>query len=372
MWSDRVVDELIRKIGMIRVLHVCETVVGGLATYLNLLSEVSNDVAIQDFLVPSMHCDSLSDRTAVTAYRSEARGLPAMANMVRGLFRYRRTTMPDVLFFHSTFALIALAALRIVDRRTPAIYCAHGWAISRYDEDSLKGRLVRLLEGRLCALADVVVNISHADLEIARRLGYRGRHEVIENAVTDAAPNARDDLFSDEPDALHLLFVGRFDRQKGLDVLLEAFARALQTRKDLRLHIVGASVLADGEPIELPEGATLSGWVDPVRIDDWYRSADALVVPSRWEGFGLVVPEALRNGSPVLVSNQGALPSLIRPDVDGTSFTLDVGALTKTLTELERNKLRTMRPEARASYEARFRPERLRREIVDLLQEVAA
>jgi glycosyltransferase involved in cell wall biosynthesis len=355
----------------IKVLHVCETAVGGVATYLNLLSALDDKVVQQHFLIPSAHCNALQDGLSVETFNSKTRSVIALRRMIQALWSKNRSYAPDIVFFHSTFALFGLLALRIVDRRTRAIYCAHGWAISRYDENSLKGMIVRLVEGRLCGLADVVVDVSYSDADQAKRLGYRGRHVVIENAAKDAALNARSDLFAVEPDELHLLFVGRFDRQKGLDVLLDSFILAHEHRHDLRLHIVGAAVRADGGAIELPDGASFSEWVDPTQIDDWYRSADALVVPSRWEGLPLVIPEALRNGTPVLCSTNSGMAGLISEGETGHAFALESATLSDLLSSLDRNQLRAMRSAARESFYKRFRVERFLSESAKLWRELA-
>jgi glycosyltransferase involved in cell wall biosynthesis len=354
----------------LRVLHVCETAIGGVASYLNHLGRTAEIGLEQQFLVPSAHVHAMDSDLAVATYPAKARGPRAWLAMLLAVRRTMRESASDIVFFHSTFALLGLVIAKALGCRARTVYCAHGWAAGKYSDASIKSLLVRTVEGSLCGLADVVVNISQADAEIARRFCYRGRHRMIENGVPDAASDARDDLFASEPEALHLLFVGRFDRQKGLDILLEAFERARQHRQDLRLHIVGAAVRKDGGAIRLPEGASLAGWVDRARVDDWYRSADALLVPSRWEGFGLVVPESLRNGTPVLCSDRGALPSLVEPGATGAVFPLEVDALAKLLVSLAREELQSMRAASRKRFEARFHVSRLHAELTALFREI--
>lgn len=354
----------------IRILHVCETAIGGVATYLNLLSTIPEDEVVQEFLVPSGHCCALDEKLSVVTYDSETRGLAELWRMIWAIRKRLRIFAPDIVFFHSTFALAGLVALRLISRRTHAIYCAHGWAVTRYDAGSLKGKMVRAVEGRLSGLADVVINVSHSDALLARQLEYGGRQVVVENAIADAGSDACNDLFFEEPNVIHLLFVGRLDRQKGLDILLEAFEAAQLERSDLRLHIVGAKVREDGGEIILPEGVTLVGWVEPSRIDDWYRSADALVVPSRWEGFGLVVPEALRNGTPVLVSDKGALPDFVEEGKNGHVFALDVSELEKLLKNLKKENLRVMRLACRDMYERKYAVGRWRDELKKVFGEL--
>ncbi len=356
----------------VRVLHVCETASGGVATYLSLLAQMPASEVEQRLVLPQTHAVQLGPMATAHVYKAKGRGPMALLRMVLAQRREIARWRPDVVFFHSSFALAGLAALRLSGRRIAAIYCAHGWAVARYAPKGLKQRIVRAIEGRLGGLADAVVNVSESDLNLARAFGYRGRQIVVENAVCAPDATARDDLFAAEPAALHLLFVGRFDRQKGLDLLLAAFAQARQERPDLRLHIMGAAVRNDAGGFSLPQGATFVGWVAPARIDDWYRSADAVIVPSRWEGLPLVIPEALRNGTPVICSTNSGMAALIDEGVTGQSFPLDVNALTAVLTGLDRKTLHAMRPAARAAWAARFRPERLQAQMLSLYQELGS
>ncbi len=338
----------------VSILSVCETARGGVGIYQNILlglQDVGFDLHV---IAPQQHAGIFDSKLEVTRFDSPKRSLGSILRMLRCFARTRRSLKPDICFFHSTLSLAALAFMRATGDRRPAVYCAHGWAVSNYDPTSLKGRILRMVEGRLCGLADVVVNVSDFEMELATDLGYRGRHVTIENAVFPPAKGARDNLFDAEPDALHLLFVGRFDRQKGLDLLLEAFTEARRGNPALRLHIIGAAVRDSSIELELPEGASMVGWVDAEKIDDWYRSSDALVVPSRWEAFGLVIPEALRNGTPVLCARRGGMPSLITAGETGAHFDLDLRAMSKMLAELDKTELRAMRGACLQAYQERF------------------
>ena len=340
-----------------KILHVCETATGGVASYLNMLCDVDESFD-NVIVVPKRHVKGIDPSLNIRTYDTTGRNVGAIWNMLRATRRAIKEEQPDIVFFQASFSLLALLGMRLLGMRLlgmrrPSIYCAHGWSAWIYPERSLKGKIVRQIEGTLCGLANRVVNVSTTDAELAHDNGYRGQQVLIENAGHDRNASARQDLFQDEPEAIHLLFVGRFDRQKGLDILLPAFRKAHALRDDLRLHIVGASIRADGGDIDLPEGATLSGWVDKAQIDDWYGSADAFIIPSRWEGLPLVIPEALRNGTPVLASDRGALPSLIEAGVSGEVFELTEEAIVACLVGLDKTELRSRRAACRALYENR-------------------
>lgn len=351
-----------------RLLNVCETAKGGVGSYLNYLSGMSSPSLEMQFVVPAQHTVTLDDDLDLHRYDYPKRGATSVRNMITTFLKAKRAFQPDVCFFHSTLSLAALAAMRFRFDKTPAIYCAHSWAAGQYPDHSAKARVAKLIEGNFCGLADRIVNVSKGDLILAQQNGYRGQQVVIENAVPEPISDARSDLFGANPNETHLLFVGRMDPQKGLDLLLTAFADARRTRPDLYLHVVGEAVRHDGSSFDVPEGVTLEGWVDKSRIDDWYRSADALIVPSRWEGLPLVIPEALRNGTPVFCSDKSGMAALVTPGKTGDAFALNQNAIAACLRALNKPDLTQMRTACRASYEVRFSSTRLYQEMASLLE----
>lgn len=349
----------------LKILHTCETAMGGVGVYQKNLAGMDMGVLEQLFLIPQPHAGIMKGDPRVVTYPLERRGAWAVFRQIRALALLIRSECPDVVVFHSTFSLFALLAMRLLwlgRSRPRMLYFAHGWAADQYGV-GVKASCVRVIEGRLCGFADLIVNISRNDLQTARKYNYSGDHVLIENAVPDRESVVRYECFSNEPDEIHLLFVGRFDRQKGLDILLEAFALASDTRPDIRLHLIGSAVRS-ATYSTLPEGVDLIGWVQSDEIDQWYGSADVQIVPSRWEGLPLVIPEALRNGTPVITSRRSGMEDLFEEGRQGMSFDLSVEDLADLLISLDREFLRGMRPACRALYETRYSIVRLHAEIL--------
>jgi D-inositol-3-phosphate glycosyltransferase len=120
-----------------------------------------------------------------------------------------------------------------------------------------------------------------------------------------------------------LLFVGRLDAIKDLDLLLASVARM---RTEAVLHIVGGD--PDGDPelerlralareLGIAERVRFPGAVAQRDLPDYYRAADALAVTSRYESFGLAAVEALASGLPVVAAQVGGLPSIITHGENG-------------------------------------------------------
>jgi glycosyltransferase involved in cell wall biosynthesis/predicted metal-dependent phosphoesterase TrpH len=110
---------------------------------------------------------------------------------------------------------------------------------------------------------------------------------------------------------VNVMYCGRLTREKGVDLLADAFLRARD--EDPRLHLV----LAGGGPEEgvlrerLGEHATFLGWLAGTELPRAYASADAFLFASRTDTFGQVILEAQASGLPVIAVAEGGPTSLI-------------------------------------------------------------
>lgn len=122
-----------------------------------------------------------------------------------------------------------------------------------------------------------------------------------------------------------VLFVGRFAPLKGIDRLMAAVAY-LKDYQKLRLVIVGGDGLSTPESqnlqrlsreLGIQDSVTFVGRVEQDNLPPYYSAADALVVPSHYESFGLVALEALASGTPVVATKVGAMESILREGETG-------------------------------------------------------
>lgn len=305
---------------MAKILHLSEFTKGGVETHLNEV--LKHQAGRHDiYLMASEHNSNphslqiSPERLILYPYqRKPAYFLKAM----REIRKKVNELQPDIVHIHGTFAGVFLRTLFFFRRKRPVVvYCSHGWAFLM-DTKSWKRKLFAWAEKLLALRTDAIIHISKHEYAMAMNYGLPPRKSVVVyNGVSDASAAAEPAPLSVKPDKINLLFVGRFDRQKGLDLLLDVFNE--QQLSHIDLYLAGDSVLKQGEH-RYPDNAIRLGWVENSEIDRYMKACDAVIVPSRWEGFGIVAIEALRNGKPVIASNRGALPEIVRHGVNGYVF----------------------------------------------------
>ncbi|MGW2299909.1 glycosyltransferase [Streptomyces sp. NPDC001809] len=238
----------------------------------------------------------------VHAWRAGRNPGPRLVTETRDLARVIRTVRPALVHAHSAKAgLCARLALR---GRIPTVYQPHAWSFEAVEGTT--AALARRWERFGARWAHRIVCVSEAERRTGEAAGVAADWSVVHNGV-DVARFATDGPPGNP--APTVVCVGRLCRQKGQDVLLAAWPAVLAEVPTARLVLVG-----DG-----PDGPRLRAAAGPsVRftgaVDDtvpWFRAADVVVLPSRWEGMALAPLEAMAAGRPVVVSDvDGARESL--------------------------------------------------------------
>ncbi len=247
---------------------------------------------------------------------------------------FERHGVPDAL--HANYWLSGLAGHRLKhELHVPLIMTFH--TLERVKADHFEGESEDRAhqEAAIFACADAVLAI--CEVEAAQFVEYYNadpaRVHVVPLGVQHAffAPGdqcaARQALGRDEAETM-LLFVGRLQALKGVELALETLITLRGRDRRASLAIVGGP--------SGPEGArTLAQLHDRVReagviadvsfvapqshqlLSTWMRAADVTLVPSRSESFGLVALESSACGTPVVASAVGGLLTLVEPGVNG-------------------------------------------------------
>jgi starch synthase len=111
------------------------------------------------------------------------------------------------------------------------------------------------------------------------------------------------------PEVLRFIYAGQISLRKGIPILLEAWEKA--ALRSAELHLVGSWYLNERKRDSLPRGVTYAPPCSSESLRDHYRRADVFVFPSYFEGFGLVLLEAMACGLPAISSTATAGPDVL-------------------------------------------------------------
>ncbi|MFF4028742.1 glycosyltransferase [Streptomyces sviceus] len=298
-----------------RVLHLTQPVDGGVARVVTDLvrAQVAAGLHVTVACPEAPLTAGLRDLGAdVRRWEATRSPGPALVGEVRRLARVIEEVRPDLVHAHSAKA--GLAGRIAVRGRIPTVFQPHAWSFEAVG--GVTAALALGWERRAARWSARTVCVSEAERRTGLRAGIAGRWSVIPNGIdTDrfrpaAADTVRARLLPGvDPAAPLVVCVGRLCRQKGQDVLLRAWDAVLRRVPDARLVLVGDGPERDVLRARAPESVLFAGAVaDAV---PWYRAADLVVLPSRWEGMALAPLEAMACGRPVVMTDvDGARESL--------------------------------------------------------------
>ncbi len=247
---------------------------------------------------------------------------------------FRCTGTPDAI--HANYWLSGLSGHRLKhELNIPLIMTFH--TLERVKADHFEGESEERAkqEALIFACADAVLASCEVEAEQIVRFynASPSRVHVVPLGIQHAffapgyRPQARRALAID-PEATMLLFVGRLQALKGVDLALETLIELRNRGRNALLAIIGGPSGPDGRETlarlhaRVAQASVINHvcFVAPQAhqlLSTWMRAADVTLVPSRSESFGLVALESSGCGTPVVASDVGGLKTLVEPGVNG-------------------------------------------------------
>jgi 1,4-alpha-glucan branching enzyme len=229
-----------------------------------------------------------------------------------------RPTYGDIVHLHS-LSLANLAIELACRFSLPLLYTAHSLLRKELDSNQQANPWIRL-QHLLFSKVDYIFFLSHEDRTagIDTCSGASTRSSVLPHGIAPCR-NCRATSSASGP----VVFAGRFCLSKGTDVFIQT-ARELLKRHPGRQFVIagGHGNVAESASVvdfahRFPKNCQAPGWLTRKNLDELFATASLVLVPSRYEPFGMVALEALRTGAPVLGAETGGLAEILKPRSGG-------------------------------------------------------
>ncbi len=328
-----------------KVLHVAECV-GGVDRYLRsfLKYSTSENIVILSQLYDKKAYEELAISVDIMKMSHKV-GFSAIMEAIV-LRKKIKKYSPDIVYAHSSIAG-AITRMACVGLKSKVVYNPHGWS---FNIDNSKNTIFVFLERLMSHFCDAIICISEAEKvsAIEKKICKENKLHVINNGIDIEEYDNQELGVTDFPipdGAFVVGMVGRICKQKAPDIFIRMAGEVKKKIKNSYFVIVGDVIEGSIEERKYIEelanrvgiNLCITGWVDnPI---NYMKKFDVGCLLSRWEGFGLAIPEYMYAGTPIVATNVDAIPYLV---VDGESGLLiekdDWKGGSEKVIELERNK----------------------------------
>jgi glycosyltransferase involved in cell wall biosynthesis len=203
----------------------------------------------------------------------------------------------------------------------------------------------KVLSRLVAARADRVIAISQAVADFLYQSGEISTHTNVEVVLYGSAPNSESTAQAFFPETsrgeTRIGTIGRLVDQKNYPTLLNAFSLVVRENPTFHLYVIGdgplkKKLLRLADELEIGSAVTWLGRTD--KIPQFLSSIDLFVLSSKYEGFGLVLLEAMAAGTPILAANNSAIPEVLGENYPGLFGTYDSDELAKKILEFPKFK----------------------------------
>lgn len=318
----------------IKILHVAQAA-GGVDRYIRMLLKYLDKEKFENILVCSQDFHEEDYRDLVDSFEQVEMSRAIGGNDLKAIKAVRaliKKYNPDIVYAHSSKAG-AIARVADIGLKNCCVYNPYGWAFNMRCSAKKKA-MYTAIEKIAAPFCDKIICISDAEKQSAldKKICRDDKLQVIFNGVDiEAYENGvhgvvkRKDLNIPE-DAFVVGMVGRMSPQKAPDVFIKMAKLVKEKVPNAHFIIVGngnqeAEIRKYAEDNGFSDSLHITGWVDnPMSYVELF---DVACLLSRWEGFGLALPEYMMAGKPIVASSVDAIPNIIRDGENGLLVEVD-------------------------------------------------
>lgn len=315
----------------IKVLHITQAVIGGTLEYLKLFFKyIDKEKYEVELICPSYGpMKSEIEKMGFKVYPVEMkRGIDIINDYrcYREVKKIINTVKPNLVHCHSSKAGV-IGRIASYKNKVPCVYNAHGWSFSM-NINHKKKKFYAVIEKFCSKYCDVIINISDFEQKLALdyKIAPQNKMTTIYNGIDITKYEHKFDNRTilkeiGIPENSYIVgMVGRLTKQKSPETFIK-IAEILSKKIDNCYFIL----VGDGDlRSEIEDLISLKKLNDKIKITGWTNEAnkyvsifDVGILTSKWEGFGLVLAEYMAAKKPVVASNVGGIPEIIRNGYNG-------------------------------------------------------
>ncbi len=315
------------------IVHIAQSA-GGVAEYLYMLLKNWKDEEYENILIVSQDYEDQLDR--FKPYVSNIYIVPMIREVkliddIKAIYEVRKILKqiePDITYLHSSKAGAVGRIALALNFRVKILYNAHGWYFNAQISDKKK-KIFALIERILAIKTNKIINISKNEYDSALRYKIAPEKKmcIIENGIdftkfenSEKYREITREKYNIKNNEIVIGVVGRLTEQKDPLTMIKAFDLVNKENKNTKLMYVGSGELEEqvkqyAKENNLLNKVIITGWVNDV--EQYIPAFDVAVLPSKWEGFGLVLIEYMACDKPIVASNTGGITDIIKDGKNG-------------------------------------------------------
>lgn len=315
----------------IKIIHIAQAN-GGVEVYLKMFFKYIDKNKYDSYIILSkqynkskVYFEELGIKVFIIDMEREI-SISKDFNAMINIYKIIRKIKPDIVYTHSSKAGgLGRIPAKLVKAKN--VYNPHGWAFDMH-VSNIKRVFFMCFEKILGYLTDCVIAISEYEKEVAinKKIINKNKIVVIENAIDleKFNVNYNSEKILDElnwsKNCIIIGMIARISEQKSPHTFVDIAIELIKKYPECRFLMVG-----DGEQKgeienkikhnDLQSKFHITGWVNnPYKYLDIF---DIALLTSKWEGFGLVIPEYMAAGKPIVASNVGGISNIIDDGLNG-------------------------------------------------------
>lgn len=318
---------------MKKIVHVAQSA-GGVAEYLYSFLKNFNDEVYEHIIIVSEDYRDQIER--FKPYVAEIHIVPMTRDInlksdIGAIFKLKKKLKiikPDIVYLHSSKAGALGRMALLFNFSTKIIYNAHGWYFNA-KINKKKKILFATIERLLAFKTNVIVNISESEYNsaIKYKIASSKKMVVIDNGIDftkfDNQKQYREETrnrYNIKSEDIVIGVVGRLTEQKDPDTSIKAFNLLHKEQKNIKLMFVGSGdlekkVVLYAKQNNLEKDIIITGWVN--NVEEYIPAFDIAILPSKWEGFGLVIIEYMACDKPIVATDVGGISNIIKANENG-------------------------------------------------------